>query len=293
VLEARLADGVLLVDKPAGLTSHDIVAIVRRLGGQRRVGHAGTLDPFATGLLVVLLGRATRLLPYLAGEPKVYDAVIAFGHETDTDDGTGEPTTTAPPPDRASVDSALSSITGVLQQIPPAYSAKQRGGQRAYVAARRGAPLDLAPVSITVHEWTVATWDGERLAATVSCSGGTYVRALARDVGRAAGSAAHLEKLRRRRSGPFRVEDAATLDALERDGVEAHVRPALDGLEGMSVESLDATAIERVKRGQPVGASAPGERAVLVDQERRLVAVAVRQGAEWQPRVVMGDDDAE
>ena len=289
---ARLADGVLLVDKPAGLTSHDIVAIVRRLSGQRRVGHAGTLDPFATGLLVLLLGRATRLLPYLAGEPKVYDAVIAFGRETDTDDATGSVTCGASLPPRTQLDAALAGLTGTLQQIPPAYSAKQQGGQRAYVAARKGAPLDLAPVTVTVHEWRIDAWDGETLSAQVTCSGGTYVRALARDLGRAAGSAAHLKALRRRQSGPFSVDHAVTLVGLEM-GVEEHVRPALECLEGLSVESLDSAAIERVKRGQAVGASAPGERAALVDHERRLVAVAVRQGTEWQPRVVMGDDDAE
>jgi tRNA pseudouridine55 synthase len=284
---------VLLVDKPAGLTSHDIVAIVRRLGGQRRVGHAGTLDPFATGLLVLLLGRATRLLPYLAGEPKGYDAVVAFGHETDTDDATGVATLTGPAPSRAALDAALASLTGAIQQVPPAYSAKQQGGQRAYVAARRGAPLDLAPVAVTVHEWRVDAWDGETLRATVTCSGGTYVRALARDLGRAARSAAHLQALRRRQSGPFCVDDAATLDSLEQRGVDAYLRSPLEGLEGLCVESLDGDAIERVKRGQAVGASAPGERAALVDGERRLVAVAVRQGTEWRPRVVMGDDDAE
>ena len=290
---ARLADGVLLVDKPAGLTSHDIVAIVRRLGGQRRVGHAGTLDPFATGLLVLLLGRATRLLPYLAGEPKVYDAVVAFGHETDTDDATGVATRTAPAPSRAALDAALASLTGAIQQVPPAYSAKQQGGQRAYVAARRGAPLDLAPVAVTVHHWRMDAWNGAELSTQVTCSGGTYVRALARDVGRAAGSAAHLQTLRRTRSGPFRVEEAATLDALEQRGVDAYLRSPLEGLEGLCVEALDHDAIERVKRGMSVGASAPGERAALVDRERRLVAVAVREGTEWRPRVVMGDDDAE
>ena len=284
---------MLLVDKPAGFTSHDIVAIVRRLSGQRRVGHAGTLDPFATGLLVLLLGRATRLLPYLAGEPKVYDAVVAFGYETDTDDATGSSTRTAPPPSRADLDAALASLTGALQQVPPAYSAKQQGGQRAYVAARRGSPLELAPVAVAVHEWTVASWDGSTLSASVVCSGGTYVRALARDLGRAAQSAAHLQTLRRRQSGPFRVDDAATLSALEQRGVESYVRPALECLEGLSVESLDGDAVERVKRGQAVGASAPGEKAALVDRERRLVAVAIRNGAEWQPRVVMGDTDDE
>jgi len=284
---------VLLVDKPAGLTSHDVVAIVRRLARQRRIGHAGTLDPFATGLLVLLLGRATRLLPYLAGEPKVYDAVVAFGNETDTDDATGALTRTASLPSRADLDAALAALTGSLQQIPPAYSAKQQSGQRAYAAARRGAPLALAPVEVVVHAWTVHDWDGSVLRATVTCGGGTYVRALARDVGRTAQSAAHLTELRRRRSGPFCVEDAATLSTLEAQGVDAYMRPPLDGLDGLAIEPLDGAAIARVKRGLTVGALALGECAALVDNDRRLVAVAVRQGAEWQPRVVMGDDDAE
>jgi tRNA pseudouridine55 synthase len=290
--EGRLADGVLLVDKPAGLTSHDIVAIVRRLSRQRRVGHAGTLDPFATGLLVLLLGRATRLLPYLGGEPKIYDAVIAFGYETDTDDATGAMTRAASLPERSALDGALLSLTGSLQQTPPAYSAKQQGGQRAYAAARRGTPLDLSPSAITVHCWTDVVWDGSTLRATVACSGGTYVRALARDVGRAAGSAAHLKTLRRQQSGPFRVDQAATLVDLEQRGVDRYVRPALEALNGLSIEALDGEAIERVRRGLAVGASAPGDRAALVDHDRRLVAVAVRHGEVWQPRVVMGDDDA-
>lgn len=294
---ARLANsgGVLLVDKPAGLTSHDIVAIVRRLARQRRIGHAGTLDPFATGMLVLLLGRATRLLPYLAGEPKVYDAVVAFGHETDTDDATGSPTLSAAPPSRADLDAALAALTGSLLQLPPAYSAKQQGGQRAYAAARRGTPLALAPVPVTVHAWTISSWDGAALRASVTCTGGTYVRALARDLGRAAGSAAHLASLRRTRSGPFCVEDAATLSMLEDEGVDTRVRSALDALPDLSIERLDTEDIERVRHGLAVGASAPGDRAALVDADRRLVAVAVRQGEAWQPKVVMGggDDDAE
>jgi tRNA pseudouridine55 synthase len=131
------------------------------------------------------------------------------------------------------------------------------------------------------------------LHATVTCSGGTYIRALARDVGRAAGSAAHLHALRRRQSGPFNVDDAASLSTLEEGGVDAYMRPALDGLSGLAIEALDGAAIERVKRGQTVGALAAGDRAALVDGDRRLVAVAVRHGEAWQPRVVMGDDDAE
>src|SRR5581483_840401 len=134
-------DGLLLVDKPAGLTSHDVIAVARRALGVRRVGHTGTLDPFATGLLVLLVGRATRLLPYLAGEPKGYDALVQFGAETDTDDPTGEVTRRAVLPSSTAVDRAMAQLTGALAQTPPAYSAKKVGGKRAYAAARRGEPF--------------------------------------------------------------------------------------------------------------------------------------------------------
>ncbi|HWD34914.1 MAG TPA: tRNA pseudouridine(55) synthase TruB, partial [Casimicrobiaceae bacterium] len=148
-------DGLVLVDKPAGITSHDVVAIARHALHVRRVGHGGTLDPFATGLLVLLVGRATRLLPYLDGEPKVYAATIKLGDETDTDDGTGAVVRSAPVPPREAIERAMRSLTGEIAQVPPAYSAKQVAGERAHAAARRGAPLDLAPVRVTVHEWTV------------------------------------------------------------------------------------------------------------------------------------------
>src|SRR6185437_3947059 len=144
-------DGLLLVDKPGGCTSHDVVAIARRALGVRRVGHGGTLDPFATGLLVLLVGRATRLLPYLEGEPKVYDATVALGAETDTDDRTGAVVRTAPAPDRAAVERAMLGLTGEMAQVPPAFSAKQVAGRRAHAAARRGTPLELQPANVTVY----------------------------------------------------------------------------------------------------------------------------------------------
>jgi tRNA pseudouridine55 synthase len=211
---AAPAQGLLLVDKPAGMTSHDVVQQVRRIYGERSIGHLGTLDPFATGLLVLLIGRATRLATFIDTEPKVYEAAIKFGAETDTDDATGTVTRTGAPPREADVRAAVKSLTGAISQVPPAYSAKSVDGTRAYDAARRGQPLALSPVNVTVHAWNLRSLTSDSLSATITCSGGTYVRALARDLGRIAGSAAHLESLRRTRVGSFDVSDAATLSNL-------------------------------------------------------------------------------
>lgn len=215
--------GLLLVDKPAGMTSHDVVQHARRIFGERSIGHLGTLDPFATGLLVLLLGRATRLATFIDTEPKVYQASIRFGEETDTDDSTGIVIRTSPVPPEAGVRTAIRSLTGPISQVPPAYSAKSVDGTRAYDAARRGEPLQLAAVSVTVHEWRLIQFTDGRLNAEITCSTGTYIRALARDLGRLTGSAAHLDSLRRTRVGDFRVEDAATLDALAADQTKIRV----------------------------------------------------------------------
>ena len=213
-LEGRPIDGLLLVDKPAGVTSHDVVNDARRALRTRRIGHAGTLDPFATGLLVLLVGHATRLLPHLNGEPKVYRATIAFGAETDTDDGTGSVTRTAGLPDASRVREGIGTLTGPIDQVPPAYSAKQVEGRRAYAAARRGETLTLAPVRVTVHAWEIRELTEERLDTIITCGGGTYIRALARDLGRRCDSAAYVASLRRTRSGSFDVADAVSVEAL-------------------------------------------------------------------------------
>ena len=217
------AQGLLLVDKPAGMTSHDVVQHVRRIYGERSIGHLGTLDPFATGLLVLLLGRATRLATFIDAEPKVYEATIKFGEETDTDDATGTIVRSAPSPREADVIAAVKSLTGTISQIPPAYSAKSVDGTRAYDAARRGEPLELAAVNVTVHGWELGKFSGSSLPAVITCSSGTYIRALARDLGRLTSSAAHLELLRRTRAGTFDVRDAATLERLTDSPVR--VRP--------------------------------------------------------------------
>jgi len=266
-----------------------MVAMARRALGVRRVGHGGTLDPFATGLLVLLVGRATRLLPYLEGEPKVYAATIRLGTETDTDDSTGRVVRAAPVPDRAAVEQAMRGLTGSIAQVPPAYSAKQVAGQRAHAAARRGAPIDLAPAAVTVHEWFAHAWRRDEVDVTVSCSGGTYVRALARDVGRAAGSAAHLAALRRLRSGPFDVRDAATLDAVRLGG--ASILPPVAAVPSMPLLALDDDSVRQVRQGRDVAGAGPdADRAALVDRAGTLVAIAHRQGDWWHARTVLADD---
>jgi tRNA pseudouridine55 synthase len=205
---------LLLVDKPAGMTSHDVVQTVRRIYGERSIGHLGTLDPFATGLLILLLGRSTRLGNFLDIEPKVYEATIKFGAETDTDDSTGTPTRTAALPAPEAVRSAFGSLTGEIFQRPPDYSAKSVDGTRAYDAARRGEPLELEPVRVKVHSWQVEEQRGDSVRVTITCSGGTYIRALARDLGRLVSSAAHLCALRRTRIGSFYLSEASRLEDL-------------------------------------------------------------------------------
>jgi tRNA pseudouridine55 synthase len=279
-------DGLLLVDNAAGMTSHDVVLAARRAFGELRIGHAGTLDPFATGLLVLLLGRATRLLPYLDGEPKVYQATIAFGRETDTDDLHGATVREADPPADDAVAAAIARLTGMLEQVPPAYSAKRVAGRRAYHAARAGIAVELPPVRVDVHAWHDVSREGNELRATIECGGGTYIRALARDLGRLTGSAAHLAALRRVRSGAFRVEDAVDVEAL-RAGA-ATLRPALDALPTLPRVALAPDDAERVLRGIAVPRTGASERAALVDSRSgSLVALAEGVAQTWQPRVVM------
>lgn len=276
-------DGLLLVDKPAGMTSHDVVAAVRRAVGASRAGHTGTLDPFATGLLVVLTDAATRLARFVPGEPKVYDATIRFGVRTDTDDAAGTPVEFAPLPDESQVRTAMDALTGTVMQVPPAYSAKHVDGRRAYDMARRGAAVTLAPVPVEVMAWEVLDHNDDTWRVRITCGGGTYVRALARDLGQLAGSRAHVSALRRLRSGPFDVSHAAPLADMRPE----MLRPMIDALAGMPREVLDARAVEDVRHGRAVPATVEGTRAALVDHAHRLIAVAERADDRWQPRVVV------
>src|SRR6516162_1924366 len=193
------ASGLVIVDKPGGMTSHDVVARIRRLAGTRRVGHAGTLDPMATGVLVVGVEKATRLLGYLSLTEKQYDATIRLGQSTSTDDAEGEITGTASAAgvSAETLAAAAASLTGEIQQVPPAVSAIKVAGQRAYRLTRAGAAPDLKPRPVTVREFT-----------------GTYIRALARDLGHELGTGGHLTRLRRTRVGGYRLDTAKTLDQL-------------------------------------------------------------------------------
>ncbi len=224
--EASERQGIVIVDKPGGMTSHDVVARIRRLAGTRRVGHAGTLDPMATGVLVVGVEKATRLLGYLTLTEKEYAATIRLGQSTSTDDAEGEITSAASAAGVSAAEltepelaAAVAELTGEIWQVPPVVSAVKVGGQRAYRLTRAGAAPELKPRPVTVYEFTVA---GIRAAgqglidvdATVRCSSGTYIRALARDLGAALGTGGHLTRLRRTRVGGYRIEMARTLEQL-------------------------------------------------------------------------------
>lgn len=279
------ADGVLLVDKPAGMTSHDVVALARRSLGTRRVGHTGTLDPFATGLLIVLVGQATRLAQFVEDEPKVYDATITFGAETDTDDVTGQVVRAAAAPAAADVHAAIRALTGRIVQQPPAYSAKKVEGRRAYAAARAGSPLTLEPVEVMVEEWSVRRLSPATLDATIICGGGTYIRALARDLGRLTGSAAHVSALRRICSGVFDVHHARTVDELRAAPVQlGSMRMAIPNLPS---QLLDDAEVSRVRNGQAIQARAHGPMLALLNGGGDLVALANRDGDVVRPTVVM------
>jgi tRNA pseudouridine55 synthase len=286
-------DGLLLLDKPAGISSHDAVLAARRALREKRIGHAGTLDPFATGLLVLLTGRATRLLPYIPGEPKIYEATIQFGAETETEDLLGAVTREAAPPSEAEVRAALPAMTGALLQVPPAYSAKRVDGQRAYEAARAGITLDLKPVAIDVHAWELLAWRGDACDVRISCGGGTYVRSLARDLARAVGSAAHLTALRRTAAGAFRVDAAQPVLALRDE--PANLRPPLDAVPHLAQVTLTYDEVHRIRRGLDIANTSGvtvaehAHVALVAAEHGGLIALGERIGERWQPRVVMRD----
>ncbi len=279
---ARL-DGILVVDKPAGPTSHDIVGLVRRLAGVKRVGHGGTLDPFARGVLPIFVGRATRVAEYHLGDRKQYRATVCFGATSTTDDLEGELTPVAGPAvGRPALDDALGAFRGPIVQVPPAYSAIKVAGRRAYALARAGARPELAPRSVTIDRLEVIDWDAtdpDRPMAIVEvdCSAGTYIRALARDLGAALGSGAYLGALTRTASGPFRLEDAVSVDAVRAGAGEgpaalaAMLKPVDTGLDLAAVQ-LTPAELQAVVRGQFIRPAAGGAGASADDRPVRLVS---------------------
>jgi tRNA pseudouridine55 synthase len=312
-----VVDGVLIIDKPAGLTSHDVVARVRRLLHVRRVGHAGTLDPFATGVLIVLVGTATRLAQFLTGAEKEYEAVIRLGFSTDTGDLTGRPLTN--PDERENlkirwtddeIETALRQLCGPINQIPPMYSAKKRKGQKLYELARRGEKIEREPVCVSIHTFEAKRsggqfWKDNRdgtldLSVHVVCSAGTYIRTLAEDFGKLLGVDAHLAELRRTRSGDFSVEDAKTLEQLKHTVDEGSLGtvlvPSNAALRRMPFVHLSVRSAERARNGMAIAVeSGPsekwsdGERVRVQDEAGELIAVGYYDARSklLHPRVVL------
>ncbi|MDQ3871065.1 MAG: tRNA pseudouridine(55) synthase TruB [Chloroflexota bacterium] len=298
---AATLDGVLVAIKPPGPTSHDLVALVRRLTGTRRVGHGGTLDPFASGVLPIFLGSATRLAEYHMADEKAYRALIAFGARSTTDDLDGELTPgPGSPPDRRSVEQALQRFRGVIEQLPPAHSAVRVAGRRAYELARQGQKPELRPRRVEIRALDVVDWhdDEERPTATleVRCSAGTYIRALARDLGEALGCGAYLAALRRTASGPFREEEAHPVDDIRAalaEGRAADVLLPPDAGLTFPIVVLPAGELTPLARGQAVRSRAaqavrppPDGLVRVVDRDRHLAAIARFDGGVLHPEKV-------
>jgi tRNA pseudouridine55 synthase len=274
-------EGLLLVDKPAGMTSHDVVDVVRRSLGIRKVGHAGTLDPMATGLLVLGVGRATRLLRYLGDLPKTYAATGRLGEETDTLDADGELVRTTPVEvSLAEAERACAALVGDSMQIPPAYSAVKVGGRKLYEAARKGDVLEAPARPIRVDTFLVTGFDGRDLEVLITCSGGTYVRVLVADVGRALGCGAHLVRLRRTAIGSFRVQDARPPDAATPEPIER----AVEHLPSIFVETEEAAAVTHGRILAPAGIEGPY---AVFGPDGALKGIYRDDGAKARPEVVL------
>ena len=247
-------NGLILLDKPEGVTSFAALGRVKRVLGTRKVGHTGTLDPFATGLLVVLSGTFTRLADHITALDKRYEARFRFGLTTDTLDRDGSVTGEGPVPDRAEVERAMSGLVGAIDQIPPAYSAIRVNGERAHRLAREGRAPVLAPRSVTIHSCRLREWEPPDAVVEVHCSKGAYIRSLVRDVAAAAGTVGLVQELRRTSVGAFSVEDAVSTEAFD---AERHIvggKAVLAAIEGARSATVNEAAISRVLNGGRVTA---------------------------------------
>ncbi len=301
-------DGVLVIDKPPGVTSHDVVDNIRRILRVRRVGHTGTLDPFATGVLVILVDRATRLAQFLSGVEKEYEAVIRLGYATDTGDVTGERIDSPRiliedagkgqtgmsvlPWSTDQIEAALESLRGEIDQVPPMYSAKKHGGRKLYELARRGEEVERKPVRVCIHEFEAIKPTGELLKdnldgtfdfeVRVVCSSGTYVRTLAEDFGKRLQVGAHLAELRRTRVGDFEIQHAQTLEQVKvsfaEEALGKVILPTDAAVSRLPVIDLAAGDVKRVQNGRSVHVSeakwSNGERVRMRDEHGNLIAVA-------------------
>ncbi len=295
--QAPPLSGIFNVNKPAGVTSHDVVQAIRKASGVRRVGHAGTLDPMATGVLLVCVGSATRVTEYLMEHPKRYRAEITLGVVTDTLDGEGQVTQVvdASPVTREMVERALEMFTGTIQQVPPMYSALKRDGKKLYELAREGITVEREPREVEIRQIELLAWDPPRVTLDIECSKGTYIRALARDLGEQLGVGAHLSGLIRTASGRFTVEEASDLDTI----IEAIkdgwwmllIHPLDEALLDYQAMIVDRETEEKIRHGQMVEAAPPPDGtqgrplARAYSRDGRFIAVMRYEewAGKWQP----------
>lgn len=294
-MSTPISDGLLPVDKPVGPTSHDVVAWCRRALSTRKIGHTGTLDPFASGLLLLCVGRATRLAEYITALDKTYETIVHLGVSTDTHDCQGTVVAESDlwrPVTESQVEAALSDLRGVIEQVPPQFSAKKVDGEAMHRRARRGEYVDLPPVSVTIHELALASFDPPEIGLTVRCSSGTYVRGLARDIGKALGVGAHLTALRRTAVGEFTADRA--LPGADLQGSisperleEFWVLPA-DALTHLEAVDVSADDARQLAMGQwlETEATVPEGVPIAVRESGRLIAVAVLENGRLRPRKV-------
>jgi tRNA pseudouridine55 synthase len=285
-------DYVLLVDKPVGPTSHDVVAQARRALRTKRIGHTGTLDPFASGLLLLCVNRATRIAEYLTGLEKSYHAVARLDGTTDTDDHTGhmlERTESWRTLSASTVEAALADIAAQNEQVPPAFSAKKVRGDRAYDLARAGASVELAPVNVRISDLQLLRFDPPDVEFVMSCSSGTYVRAVARDVGRALGTGAYLTSLRRTRIGAWRVDDAIPLAQLESSSAQSAVLDLAEALHFLPAVQVTPDDVEKLVHGQALALSDSATDGLILRAlvDGKLVALLRRDGDQLRPHKVL------
>lgn len=272
-------DGVIIVDKPREWTSHDVVNKIRRLAGTRKVGHLGTLDPGATGVLPLVIGRATRLAQFFTRNDKTYHGVIQFGYSTDSYDMDGVATSseTQVTLDRGALDSVLNRFRGAIQQVPPPVSAKKIAGRPAYELTRKGQTVELEPVSVTVHDLQLLGLEGCEATVVLNCSAGTYVRSIAHEAGQALGCGAFLKSLRRVASGDFTIERARTLEQLaalaDNHRLEEALIPAAELLPAFPAELVDAITAGQIRNGRDFRVSP-----FQVSQGTRYVKAITTQG---------------
>lgn len=310
-----LMDGVLVIDKPSGMTSHDVVARARHILHERRIGHTGTLDPFATGVLVVLLGKATRLSQFLTGVDKEYEAIIRLAYSTDTGDRTGNPipgpTTGVRNWTEEEIEAALQSLRGDIDQVPPMFSAKKVEGRKLYELARRGETVERKPVRVCIYDFAAIRPEGQLIKdnldgtfdfhARVSCSSGTYVRTLAEDFGKRLYVGAHLAELRRTRVGDLTIDQAITLDQLKihfgEESIGTVLLPTGAGISWLPSLHLSAEDVRRANHGREVKVAdtewADGDNVRMYDAGKELIAIGRYDATarSVHPQVVLSGGD--